>query len=78
MDRIAPVEEVITILRDQDDGKLMIQVGNTAYRTLANNVDVKQLFTQVMKELAGTVVKPDDNPPARQRYVVGTPDVQTN
>lgn len=71
--QIAPAQEVITILRDQDDGKLIIQVGNTAYRTLAENSDVKQLFTQIMKELANTITKPDSNPPARSRYVVGTP-----
>ena len=71
--QIAPTQEVITILRDQDDGKLIIQVGNTAYRTLADNSDVKQLFTQVMKELANTITKPDNMPPTRNRYVVGTP-----
>jgi hypothetical protein len=71
--QIAPTEEVITILRDQDDGKLVIQVGNTAYRTFADNSDVKQLFTQVMKELASTITKPDSTPPARNRYVVGDP-----
>jgi len=71
--QIAPAQEVITILRDQDDGKLIIQVGNTAYRTLADNSDVKQLFTQVMKELANTITKPDTTPPSRNRYVVGTP-----
>ncbi len=71
--QIAPAQEIITILRDQDDGKLIIQVGNTAYRTLADNGDVKQLFTQIMKELANTITKPDSTPPARSRYVVGTP-----
>jgi len=73
--QIAPAQEVITILRDEDDGKLMIQVGNTAYRTLADDTDVKQLFTQIMKELANTITKPDSMPPARSRYVVGEPTV---
>ncbi len=69
--QIAPAQEVITILRDEDDGKLIIQVGDTAYRTLANDAGVKNLFTQVMKELAGTITKPDSTPPPRKRYVVG-------
>jgi len=71
---IAPAQEIISILRDEDDGKLIIQVGDTAYRTLADSVEVKRLFTQVMKELAGTITKPDSNPPARKRYVVGQPE----
>lgn len=69
--QIAPAQEVITILRDEDDGKLIIQVGDTAYRTLAGDAGVKSLFTQVMKELAGTITKPDSTPPTRKRYVVG-------
>lgn len=72
--QIAPTREVITILRDEDDGKLIIQVGDTAYRTLADSADVKRLFTQVMKELATTITQPDSNPPARKRYVVGQPE----
>lgn len=69
--QIAPAQEIISILRDDDDGRLVIQVGNTAYRTLADDADIKQLFTQIMKELAGTITQPDNNPPVRQRYVVG-------
>lgn len=69
--KIAPAQEIISILRDDDDGRLIIQVGNTAYRTLTDNPDIKQLFTQIMKELAGTITQPDANPPTRQRYVVG-------
>jgi len=72
--QIAPTQEVITILRDEDDGKLIIQVGDTAYRTLADSPQIKSLFTQVMKELAGTITKPDNTPPARKRYVVGQPE----
>ncbi|GEM_PF-640856 len=72
--QIAPAQEIITILRDEDDGKLIIQVGDTAYRTLADNAEVKRLFTKVMKELAGTITQPDSTPPARKRYVVGQPE----
>lgn len=74
--QIAPAQEIITILRDEDDGRLMIQVGRTAYRTLSDDPNIKQLFTQIMKELAGTVVQTDDNPPTRKRYVVGTPPAE--
>lgn len=72
--KIAPAQEVITILRDKDDGRLIIQVGDTAYRTLADSESVKQTFTQVMKELASVITKPDANPPTRKRYVVGQPE----
>lgn len=73
--QIAPAQEIISILRDDDDGRLLIQVGNTGYRTLADSADIKLLFTQIMKELAGTITKPDSNPPVRKRYVVGEPEV---
>ena len=72
--QIAPAQEVITILRDEDDGKLIIQVGDTAYRTLSDSPQIKTMFTQVMKELAGTITKPDTTPPTRKRYVVGQPE----
>lgn len=75
--QIAPANEVLTILRDADDGKLILQVGNTAYRTLADDASIKGLFTQVMKELAGTITKPDSTPPERKRYVVGQPQTPT-
>lgn len=69
---IAPAKEVLSILRDEDDGRLIIQINDTAYRTMANAGEIKQEFTRIMKELAAIVAKEDDNPPARDNYVVGT------
>jgi hypothetical protein len=42
---------------------LIIQIGNTGYRTLVDNDKAKTGFSKIMKELSTTVTTPDDNPP---------------
>ncbi|MGB7340464.1 MAG: hypothetical protein WBC91_16320 [Phototrophicaceae bacterium] len=56
--------EMISILRDETDAHLIIQIGNTGYRTLANHEKAKAGFSKIMKELSQAVTTPDDNPPA--------------
>lgn len=55
--------EMISILRDEADGHLIIQIGNTGYRTLADNSKAKAGFSKIMKELATVITTEDDNPP---------------
>jgi hypothetical protein len=50
---------VVSILRDNYDGRLIIQMGDQAYRTLADAPEAKQRFMAIMKELADIVTKPD-------------------
>lgn len=55
--------EMISILRDEADGHLIIQIGKKGYRTLADNPKVKSGFSKIMKELSTVVLTVDDNPP---------------
>jgi hypothetical protein len=61
--------ELLSVLRDENDGRLMILAGETAYRTLLNDPEVKKLFTLIMKELSAVILKPDDAAPATQTPV---------
>jgi hypothetical protein len=67
---IIEAEEVIAVLRDPRDNRLVVQIGNTAYRSLVDFPQVKQRFVEVMKELSVVVTKPDDNPPEQTRAEV--------
>lgn len=85
---VIEAEEVVAVLRDARDGKLIVQIDNVGYRTLADMPEVKQRFMQIMKELA-VVVKADDSPsktaqpaetkdtPAQPETPQAQPDSQT-
>lgn len=60
---VIEVEEVIAVLRDRRDGRLVVQIDGVAYRTLVTSPEVKKKFVQVMKQLSEVVTQPDDNPP---------------
>lgn len=60
---VIDAEEIITVLRDPRDGRLVVQIDNTAYRTLKDTPDVKKSFLKVMRELSDVVNEPDDHPP---------------
>lgn len=68
--------ELISILRDEADGRLIIQIGNTGYRTLADNTKAKTGFSKIMKELSEAVTTPDDNPPVKAKSRPSPPPVQ--
>ena len=65
--------EMISILRDEADGHLIIQIGNTGYRTLVDNAKAKSGFSKIMKELSEAVTTPDDNPPVKAKPQVQMP-----
>ena len=52
--------ELVAVLRDAETGRLIVQMNNTGYRTLANSPDAKQDFMTVMKELANIVNAPEE------------------
>ena len=60
---VIEAEEVIAVLRDPRDGRLVVQIDGVAYRTLVASPEVKKKFVQVMKQLSELVTRPDDNPP---------------
>lgn len=57
-------DEVVSILRDPRDGRLIVQIDGEGYRTLVDTPEVKGEFVKIMKELSGVVAEPDDNPPS--------------
>lgn len=60
---IVRAEELIAVLRDPRDGRLMVQIDGVAYRTLTASPDAKREFVELMRELSTTVEQPDDDPP---------------
>lgn len=54
--------EVIAILRDSGDDRLIVQLDGTGYRTLVDHPDVKAKFAAIMSELAKIVNEPDTAP----------------
>lgn len=55
-------KEVLTVLRDERDGRLMILVGDVAYRSLANAPETKRTYNRLMNELDEMIVTPDEPP----------------
>jgi hypothetical protein len=47
--------EVMIIMRDVDEGRLVVQMGDQTYSNLSNFPDGKNRFLKIMKELAGIV-----------------------
>lgn len=60
---VTAAQPVLNILRDENDGRLIVQMGGTAYRTLRHSPDAKETFTALMKELSGVIMTPDDQTP---------------
>ena len=48
--------EVMVIMRDMDEGRLIVQLGDQTYSNLSSFPDSKNRFLKIMKELAGVVV----------------------
>lgn len=61
--KLAVGKEILTILRDSRDSRLMVQIGDVAYRTLLGEKEAKSLFTETMRELSGVLLNPDTNAP---------------
>ena len=55
-------KEMLTVLRDENDGRLMVQIGATGYRSLLDSPEAKKLFTSLMKELSSSIMTPDARP----------------
>jgi hypothetical protein len=60
---VVKAKEMLTILRDERDGRLMVQIGENGFRTLAESPDAKKQFAALMKELSGVIMSADDSPP---------------
>ena len=69
-------EEIVTVLVDPRDGRLVVEIDDVAYRTLVDAPDVKKKFIQIMKKLSEVVTQPDDNPPVVAQPHPATPAPQ--
>ncbi len=49
--------EVLTILRDVVDGKLLVQMGETTYHNVNSNAEFKERFNKLMREVGQMVTK---------------------
>lgn len=58
--QLTQAQEVLSILRDERDGRLLVQMSDGAYRTFADDPDRRKQFTRLMKELSSVILKPDD------------------
>jgi hypothetical protein len=56
--------EIVAILRDPRDGRLIVQINGVGYRTLVDSPEVKARFVKIMRELSAVVTEPDTPPPA--------------
>lgn len=72
-DSLTDATELVTVLRDEDDGRLVVQIGDIAYRSLADAPDAKKQFVKIMKELSEVVNSDDPRPPGDYRQQVGAP-----
>lgn len=68
--------EVMTILRDLVDGKLIVQMGDKAYQSVNHDPEFKERFNKVMRELGQVVAKPAAPTPAPDE-LVDTPPAAT-
>ncbi|MEQ8672328.1 MAG: hypothetical protein RIC84_03835 [Aggregatilineales bacterium] len=69
-------EEIVAIMRDPRDGRLVVYHEGTGYRTLVDTPDVKKEFVAIMRELSDVVTQPDDNPPEAALDMDMMPDVE--
>lgn len=60
---LARATPALSVLRDERDGRLMVQIDGKAYRSLADAPEAKREFTRLMKELSAVIMQADDNPP---------------
>jgi hypothetical protein len=61
--RLTNAKELMTVLRDENDGRLVVQIGALGYRTLLDSAEAKKEFTRLMKELSGVIMTADDDEP---------------
>ena len=65
-------KEVLTILRDENDGRLLVQIGDKGYRTLKHETAMRQKFSTLMKELS-QVIMTDDGSNTRKKAAESAP-----
>ena len=69
-------EEIVSIMRDPRDGRLVVYHEGTGYRTLVDTPDVKKEFVAIMRELSEVVTQPDENPPEAALDIGVIPEVE--
>src|SRR5262249_19689479 len=54
--------EVMTVLRDVVDGRLIVQMGDKAYQSVSSDRDFQERFNKVMRELGQNISQPATSP----------------
>lgn len=77
----AEAVEVMTVLRDVVEGKLVVQMGDKIYQNINTDAEFKDRFTRLMRDLA-QVAKPlpssqPENPAEQQAPASEPPDIAT-
>lgn len=52
-------KSLLTVMRDESDGQLLVVIDGKGYRSLAAAADAKRDFTRVMKELSSVIMQPE-------------------
>ncbi len=68
--QVARASEVLAVLRDGADDRLIVQFNGSAYRSLSAEPDARQVFNTLMKELAESITRPDTPRPATEPPVI--------
>jgi hypothetical protein len=69
--------EVLTILRDVMDGKLLVQMGEATYHNVNSNAEFKERFNKLMREVGQMVTKPATVTPSDDESEAQNPSVET-
>jgi len=55
--------QIVSILRDPRDERLIVHMEDMGYRTLANAPEVRKQFVKIMQELSQVITEPDEDLP---------------
>ena len=67
-------EELVSVLRDPRDGRLVVFLDGMGYRTLVDTPDAKKKFVGIMRELSDVVTKPDPRQAEQAQPIVPETD----
>ncbi|QPC81860.1 hypothetical protein G4Y79_19540 [Phototrophicus methaneseepsis] len=60
---------IVTVMRDEDSGRLLVEIDGQGYYTLTDTPEAKKLFKAIMKELSNVIMTPLEEQPAPKAAV---------
>jgi hypothetical protein len=58
--------QLVTVLRDEDSGRLLVEIDGQGYFTLVDTPEAKKLFKTIMQELSNVIMTPLEEHPEPQ------------